>query len=91
MVAISSVVPMLKKFSVFGPRSWLLEMGRAASVSDIEVIYCMALPREILQSAEIEAVTTARVSGDYILSKVSPKYVLPKSKTRSKCHKQILE
>jgi hypothetical protein len=53
-----------------GPRSWLLDMGRGASVEGIEVIYCMALPREVLQSVEIDAVTTARVSGDYILSKV---------------------
>jgi hypothetical protein len=30
----------------------------------------MALPREILQSVEIEAVKSARVSGDYILSRV---------------------
>lgn len=35
-------------------RSWLLEMGRGASVEDIELIYCMALPREVLQSAEID-------------------------------------
>ncbi len=30
----------------------------------------MALPREILQSVEIEAVKSARASGDYILSRV---------------------
>ena len=54
-------------------RDWLLEMGLAAEAFGIELIYCMALPREILQSVEIEAVKTARVSGDYILSKVSHK------------------
>ena len=51
-------------------RDWLLEMGRGATVSGVDLLYCMALPREILQSVEIEAVKTARVSGDYLLSKV---------------------
>ena len=51
-------------------RDWLLEMGRGATVTGLDLIYCMALPRQILQSVEIEAVKTARVSGDYLLSKV---------------------
>ncbi|XP_078489098.1 uncharacterized protein LOC100181073 isoform X2 [Ciona intestinalis] len=45
--------------------NWLKEMGEAASECDVTIQYCMALPRHIMQSVEIQAVTQARVSGDY--------------------------
>jgi hypothetical protein len=47
-------------------RSWLMEMGRAAQDCHVAVQYCMPLPRHILQSVEIPAVTQVRASGDYV-------------------------
>jgi len=47
-------------------REWLLGMGRAASLFNITIQYCMSLPRNFLQSVEIQAVTNIRASGDYL-------------------------
>lgn len=49
-------------------REWLLDMGKSALDNDLSVMYCMALPRMLLQSAEIPAVTQIRVSDDYGLA-----------------------
>ncbi|XP_039254962.2 uncharacterized protein LOC120331863 [Styela clava] len=46
-------------------KTWLMNMGQAAEEHGLTVQYCMALPRHMLQSIEIPAVTQARVSGDY--------------------------
>ncbi|CAK8679724.1 unnamed protein product [Clavelina lepadiformis] len=46
-------------------RDWLIDMGKGAVASDVTIQYCMGLPRHMMQSAEIQAVTQARVSGDY--------------------------
>jgi hypothetical protein len=46
-------------------RLWLMEMGRAAQDCHVAVQFCMPLPRHILQSVEIPAVTQVRASGDY--------------------------
>ncbi|KAK6972802.1 hypothetical protein BgiMline_023964 [Biomphalaria glabrata] len=47
-------------------RRWLTQMGNGASqYLNIEIQYCMAYSRHILQSLEIDAVTQARVSHDY--------------------------
>jgi hypothetical protein len=46
-------------------RMWLMEMGRAAQDCHVAIQYCMPLPRHILQSVEIPAVTQVRASGDY--------------------------
>ena len=40
---------------------WLLQMGAGAELDGITVQYCMSLPREILQSSEVENVRRARV------------------------------
>lgn len=47
------------------PRTWLLQMGRAAAKYNIVVQYCMLWPRFAMQSLELAAVTTARGSTDY--------------------------
>lgn len=49
-------------------REWLLHMGKSAADHKLSVLYCMALPRMVLQSAEIAAVTQLRVSDDYGLA-----------------------
>lgn len=49
-------------------RRWLLEMGRAADAHGLSIMYCMALPRMVLQAAEVPAVTQLRVSDDYGLA-----------------------
>lgn len=46
-------------------RKWLDQMGSAAESHDITILYCMWLPRHMLQTVEIPSVTTIRVSGDY--------------------------
>ena len=46
-------------------------MGHGAEAAGIWIKYCMSLPRHILQSSQISAVNAARVSGDYMLSKVN--------------------
>ena len=38
-------------------RRWLIQMGEAASRYGIRIQYCMSLPRHVLQSLEIPAVT----------------------------------
>ena len=40
-------------------------MGQGASLNNVLIKYCMALPRQILASVQMEAVNAARVSGDY--------------------------
>ena len=49
--------------------NWLRQMGQGANINNINIKYCMALPREILSSVQIESVNAARVSGDYRLSR----------------------
>eukprot|EP00040_Diaphanoeca_grandis_P001423 m.18491 g.18491 ORF g.18491 m.18491 type:complete len:900 (-) comp12048_c0_seq1:37-2736(-) len=46
-------------------RTWLLQMGSAATAEDLTIQYCMLWPRMALQSLEIPSVTTARASTDY--------------------------
>jgi hypothetical protein len=41
-----------------------MEMSRAAQDCHFTVQYCIQLPRHILQSVEIPAVTQVRVSGE---------------------------
>ena len=45
-------------------KTWLLQMGAGAELDGITVQYCMSLPREILQSSEVESVRRARVRYD---------------------------
>jgi len=45
--------------------TWLLQMGRAAQDNGVPIQYCMAYPRHILQSLQIDYVTQARASDDY--------------------------
>jgi len=48
-------------------KTWLKQMGRAALANNITLQYCMSLPRHVLQSLEIDAVTQIRVkSNTYI-------------------------
>ena len=42
-------------------RNWLLQMGKAARHNSITIQYCMAYPRHVLQSLEIDAVTQVRL------------------------------
>jgi hypothetical protein len=44
---------------------WLMSMGEAADKLNINIQYCMSLPRHILTALEIPRVTQARVSPDY--------------------------
>ncbi|CAF0939280.1 unnamed protein product [Adineta steineri] len=44
---------------------WLKSMGAAAETVEMNIQYCMSLPRHILQALEIPRVTHARVSDDY--------------------------
>jgi hypothetical protein len=46
-------------------RQWLIQMGKAAEQFNINIQYCMSLPRHALQALEIDRVTQARVSDDY--------------------------
>ena len=48
-------------------RQWLLSMGNAAEQFNINIQYCMSLPRHGLQALEINRVTQARVSDDYYI------------------------
>ena len=52
-------VPMLTENATMA-RTWLMQMGEAASKNDITIQYCMAYPRHALQSVEIQAVTQIR-------------------------------
>jgi hypothetical protein len=60
------VWPLLESVSL--GRSWLMQMGQAASKSGVTVQYCMPHMRQILQSLEVAAVTQVRASGDYLLN-----------------------
>jgi hypothetical protein len=44
---------------------WLMSMGEAAEKTNLNIQYCMSLPRYILQALEIPRVTQTRTSGDY--------------------------
>ncbi|CAF1261231.1 unnamed protein product [Rotaria sordida] len=44
---------------------WLMSMGEAAKQTEMNIQYCMSLPRHILQALQIPRVTHARVSDDY--------------------------
>ena len=46
-------------------RNWLLQMGEGAKEHGINVLYCMAYCRHMLQSVEIENVVSMRASDDY--------------------------
>ena len=46
-------------------RSWLVQMGEGAAQNGINILYCMALTRHMLQSLEIENVVSFRASDDY--------------------------
>ncbi|CAF0787041.1 unnamed protein product [Rotaria sordida] len=46
-------------------RQWLISMGYAANLFNINIQYSMCLPRHALQAFEINRVTQARVSDDY--------------------------
>lgn len=52
---------------------WLKSMGAAADKTGLNIQYCMALPRHILQSLEIPRVTHARASDDYATHLRDPK------------------
>ncbi len=55
----------------YAARNWLIEMGKGAEDAGVWVKYCMSPSRHVLQSAQITSVNSARVSGDYLLSRVS--------------------
>lgn len=44
---------------------WLMSMGEAAEKLDLNIQYCMSLPRHILHAIQIPRVTHTRVSFDY--------------------------
>ena len=46
-------------------RTWLHQMGEAATKLGLTIQYCMPWPRHIMQSLEVQAVTQVRVSDDY--------------------------
>ena len=41
-------------------RTWLNQMGAGAEEGGITIQYCMSLPREVLQSAEVPSVRRLR-------------------------------
>ena len=49
-------------------RNWLLQMAHGAELADVQIQYCMTLPRELLASVETQSVTRIRTSEDYILA-----------------------
>ena len=51
---------------------WLTSMGDAAEKLNINLQYCMSLPRHILAALEIPRVTQTRVSGDYASALSTP-------------------
>eukprot|EP00516_Mucochytrium_quahogii_P002198 CAMPEP_0203752530 /NCGR_PEP_ID=MMETSP0098-20131031/6439_1 /ASSEMBLY_ACC=CAM_ASM_000208 /TAXON_ID=96639 /ORGANISM=" , Strain NY0313808BC1" /LENGTH=749 /DNA_ID=CAMNT_0050642739 /DNA_START=515 /DNA_END=2764 /DNA_ORIENTATION=- len=51
--------------NVHAARTWLMQMGQAAEMLNIRIQYCMSLPRHVLQTLEIPAVTQIRGSRDY--------------------------
>ena len=44
----------------YAGRTWLNQMGLGALEGDITIQYCMSLPREVLQSAEVQSVRRLR-------------------------------
>ena len=46
-------------------RNWLMQMGEGAASSGINILYCMAYCRHMLQSVEIKNVVSMRASDDY--------------------------
>lgn len=46
-------------------RNWLIQMGNGAEKNNINILYCAAMPRQMLQSVEIANVVSIRASGDY--------------------------
>jgi hypothetical protein len=56
-------IPLRQKINL--GRDWLISMGNAANLFNINIQYCMSLPRHALQALEISRVTQARVSDDY--------------------------
>lgn len=57
--------------SVHLGREWLLTMGAGAKTNNVNIQYCMPYIRHLLQSLEVEQVTQARASDDYVI----PPYV----------------
>ena len=51
-------------------RNWLRHMGHGAELADVDIQYCMTLPKELLQSVESKSVKRVRASEDYILAEV---------------------
>jgi hypothetical protein len=49
-------------------RDWLLQMGKGAARRNITIQYCMPFVRHLMQSLEIQSVTQARASDDYVVS-----------------------
>ncbi|CAF0870990.1 unnamed protein product [Rotaria sp. Silwood1] len=56
-------IPIITDFNL--GRQWLISMGYAANLFNINIQYSMCLPRHALQALEINRVTQARVSDDY--------------------------
>eukprot|EP00899_Mesostigma_viride_P015151 jgi/Mesvir1/23637/Mv18312-RA.3 len=46
-------------------RTWMLQMGDAATAAGLTIQYCMPLARHVLGTLEVPAVTQARASVDY--------------------------
>jgi hypothetical protein len=46
-------------------RDWLMQMGAGAEKAGVTIQYCMSLPRFILQTLEIQAVSQFRAGDDY--------------------------
>ena len=46
-------------------RDWLIQMGSGAEKHNVNILYCAAQPRQMLQSVEIQNVVSIRASGDY--------------------------
>ena len=46
-------------------RTWLLQMGSAATKYNVTIQYCMSYPRMVLQSLEIASVSQFRAGDDY--------------------------
>jgi hypothetical protein len=53
--------------NIYLGKTWLKSMGLAANLFNINIQYCMSLPRHALQALEISRVTQARVSDDYFI------------------------
>ncbi|TRY70847.1 hypothetical protein TCAL_01214 [Tigriopus californicus] len=49
-------------------RNWLNQMALGAELNDIQIQYCMTLPKEAMASVETNSVTRIRVSEDYLLA-----------------------